>query len=890
MFKGIRFMRKFGIALVWTVAVVASVAWAQDRTPKVAVLPFVVQGLQDIPAIQRQVGEVLVKRLEDEGIRTVEYQTVERSFRPGEAVRTEQQARAAARKLQADFAIMGTLNQIGNSISLDARLVDVSGGRRTELLFAEERGMENLAAAGNSIVQQMTVHLLAKAVIADVQVRGNDRIESEAIKLNVKSKKGEVLRPEQVREDIKAVYKMGFFEKVETEVSDSPGGKILTFVVEENPSVQEVQVKGNKKLKEKDILAAISTRAFTVLQRNVVAEDVQKIVKLYHQKGYFNADVTSSIEFPREPRKAKVTFSIRENKKVLIDTINFSGNKSYSSRKLRSVMQTKEENFLLSLFSDRGVLQRDILETDIDRLTVFYHDRGFMDARIGAPEITKREDGFTITIPVEEGERYKVSGVKITGDTIDEPEKLKKKLQSKEKHFFSREKLRKDMETLSRAHMDEGYAHTDVKPAVKQEPSDRTTEITYEVDKKEMVHIGLVYISGNTKTRDKVIRREMRLAEGDLFSATKMEESLNALKKLDFFEEVEVIPTETEQSGIMNLHVKVKEKLTGSISVGGGFSSDSGAFASGEVIQRNLFGRGQYVGVKAFVAQEAQRYILSFTEPRLFDTYFSAGFDVYNWLKEYNDFTKDAVGFRLKFGYPFGKYSKILGYYTYEEADVTDVSNTSSVYIRSQQGYNTKGSMTFAVERDSTNNPIAPSKGSISAMYWEIASKALGSDENFVKGEFRSGVFIPLFWKFVGHVRGQFGQIWEVDGKDTVPIYERYFLGGIDSLRGFQWGDVGPRDPVTNEVIGGLTYGVLNVEVLFPLLEKFGIRGVVFFDAGNAYLDFDDVDLNDVRTDVGAGIRWNSPFGPIRVELGYNLDPKPDEDKYQIQFSGGAFF
>ncbi|NLI80073.1 MAG: outer membrane protein assembly factor BamA [Deltaproteobacteria bacterium] len=883
-------MRRFGIATVLTIAVITSLGWAQERSPKVVVMPFAVQGQPDVTATQGQIGEILVKRLEAEGIQTVDYQTVARSFRAGEAVRTEEQARAAARRFQGDFAVMGTLNQIGGTISLDAKLVDASGRKRTELLFAEERGLENLAAAGNSVVQQMTVYLLSKAVIADIQVRGNDRIESEAVKLNIKSKKGEVLRPEQVREDIKSVYKMGYFEKVETEVTDSPAGKILTFVVQENPTIQEVQIKGSKKVKEKDILAAISTRAFTVLQRNVVAEDVQKIIKLYHQKGYFNVDVTSSIQFPRDPRKASVTFNIKENKKVLIDTINFTGNKTYSARKLRSVMQTKEEHFLLSMFSERGVLQKEILETDLDRLTVFYHDRGFMDARIGAPEIVKREDGFTITIPVDEGERYKVSGVRITGNTIDEPEKLQKALQSKPKEFFSREKLRKDIDTLSRVHMDEGYAHTDVKPAVKQEPSDRTTDITFEVDKKEMVYIGQIYISGNTKTRDKVIRREMRLAEGDVFSATKMEASLNALKKLDFFEEVEVIPSSTDQSGIMNLHVKVKEKLTGSISVGGGFSSDSGAFASGEVIQRNLFGLGQYLGVKAFVAEEAQRYIITFTEPRLLDTYFSVGFDVYNWLKEYNDFTKDAIGFRLKTAYPFGKYSKVLAYYTYEEADVTDVSRTSSIFIRSQEGYNTKGSLTAGVERDSTNHPVMPTKGSISVLSWEFANEALGGEDNFVKGEFRSGTFIPLFWKFVGHVRGQFGQIWELDGKDTVPIYERYFLGGIDSLRGFQWGDVGPRDPATNEVIGGLTYGVVNVELLFPLLEKYGIRGVVFFDAGNAYLDIDDVDLSDVRTDVGAGIRWNSPFGPIRVELGYNLDPRDDEDEYQIQFSGGAFF
>lgn len=875
-------MYKLRIVLLLAVALISSVAWAQSRTPKVAVVPFAVQGQEDVRKTQALIGEILVKKLEEEGIATA-------GFQPGEAVRNEEQARAVGRRVQANYAIMGTLNQVGNSISLDSKLVDVSGRKGSEILFAEARGMENLASAGNSLVQQMTVHLLAKAVIADVQVRGNERIESEAIKLNIKTKKGEVLRPDQVREDIKAVYKMGYFEKVDTEVTDSPAGKVLVFVVRENPTVQEVHVKGNKKVKEKDILAAISTKAFTVLQKNVVTEDVQKIIKLYHQKGYFNADVTSGVEFPRDPRKAVVTFSIAENKKILIDKIAFTGNKTYSARTLRGVMQTKEKNFLFSLFTERGIMQKEVLDTDVDRLMVFYHDRGFMDAKVGAPEITRKEDGMVITIPVDEGERYRVTGVRIAGDTLDDVEKLQKKLQSKPKQFFSREKLRKDVDVLSRAHMDEGYAHTDVKPAVKQEPSDQTTDITYDVNKKELVHIGQIYISGNTKTRDKVIRREVRLAEGDLFNATKLEKSINALKKLDFFEEVEIVPTETDQAGIMNLHVKVKEKLTGTISVGGGYSSDSGAFVSGEITQRNLFGKGQYIGLKAFFAEEAQRYILTFNEPRLLDTYLSAGFDVYNWLKDYNDFTKDAVGFRLKLAYPFGNYSRIIGYYTYEQADVRNVTGTSA-YIMSQEGWQVKGSVTVGAERDTTDHPFWPTKGSMTGLTWEFASDALGSDTNFVKMEFRTGTYVPLFWKFVGHVRGGFGQLWEPDGLNTVPIYERFFLGGIDSLRGFKWGDVGPKDPVTGDIIGGLTYGLVNVELLFPLLEKFGIRGVVFFDAGNSFLDIDRFDVSKFRTDVGGGIRWNSPFGPIRVEVGYNLDREPGEDSFQFQFSGGAFF
>lgn len=890
------------LVLIW-LAAMSSVALAQDQAPKVAIMPFVVHGQEETPATQKMISDLLNRQFATEGIKTVDPLEVQRALRPGESVQSEDQARAVGRRIGADFALIGSFNQIGNSVSLDAKLVDVSGRKKTEVLFAEEKGMENLAAAANGITQQAAVHLLAKALIADVRVKGNERIEAAAILLNVKSKKGELLKPAQVSEDIKAIYKTGFFEKVDADVSDSASGKILIFVVQENPTVQEVLIKGNKKIKEKDIQAAISTKPYTLLQRNVVSEDVQKIIKLYHQKGYFDVDVKSSIAFPKDPRKAVVTFTIVEHKKVYIKEISFKGNKHFSNRKLRGVMQTKEKS-ILSLFTDRGILQRDILETDIDRLTVFYHDKGFMDAKVGSPEISHRPDGFHIEIPVEEGERYKVKDVKYTGDTLENSKDMPKNLKIKTSDYFSREYLRQDIERISRAYMDEGYAHTEVSPNVTRNPSNETTEINFQVKKGEKVRIGRIFITGNTKTRDKVIRRELKINEGDLYSSTKLEKSIGALKKLDFFEDVEIVPSETPQSGIMDLHVKVKEKLTGTISVGGGYSSDDGLFASGEINQRNLFGRGEYLGLKLYFGQQAQRYVLSFTEPWVADTPWTAGIDLYNWLRDYSDFTKDAKGFRMRASYPFGQYSKLNTYYTFEDVKMQNVDSALStatdlvsLMSLSQQGI--KSSVTIGAERDTTDNPFLPTKGSVNSISAEYTTPYFGSDFDFLKTEVHSGWYFPLFWKFVGFVRGEAGWIVETGNKD-VPIYERFFLGGINSLRAFNWGDVGPQERVTvvnankqvqtDVVVGGFEYAMANFEFLFPLVEKLGMRGVIFFDAGNAYSKDAGIDFSDIRTDAGAGIRWNSPLGPLRIEWGYNLDPREGESQSKWQFSTGAFF
>ncbi len=853
-------------------------------------MPFVMHGQQDAGKTQKAVDEVFARLGAREGMKIIDPQEVHRAA--GGAVQSEGQARSVGGRLGAAYVLFGSFNQIGESISIDAKLVDVSGKKSPIALFAEEKGVENLAGAAGKIVHQMGIQVLSKAVIADIKVKGNDRIEADAVKGAAKSKKGEILKAEQVSEDIRSIYKLGYFEKVDAEVADSAAGRVLTFIVQENPSVQEVRINGHKKIKEKDILAAIATKPYTVLQRNVVSEDVQKIIKLYQQKGYYNAEIASKIDFPKDPRKASVSFNIKENKKVYIKKINFVGNKNFSPRKLRGVMQTKQKS-ILSLITDRGILQRDILETDTDRLTAFYHDEGYMDAKVSAPDAALKDNGFHITIAIEEGQRYKVTNIDLTGDELEKSDtKIMKKLKLKPKSYFSREKVRSDIDLVTKAYMNEGYARVEVDPQIKRDQEEHTTNITFKVVKKDVIRIGQIYVTGNTKTRDNVIRRELKISEGDVFSAKKIEDSLTRLKKLDYFEDVAITPTDTDQREIMNLHVKVKEKMTGQISVGGGYSSDDGLFTSGQVQQRNLFGKGQYIALKGYLGQEAQRYMLSFTEPWLFGRPISAGVDVYNWIRAYQDFTKDAIGFRLRAGYPVGQYSRISGYYMFEKAKAYDINkNLSQAAKDSLALFNWKSSVGFSFERDTTDHPFLPTKGTYVGAAAEYTGKAIGADYDVFKHEYKAGIYHPLFLSLIGHIRGEVGFL-HTSGSafDDLPLWERYFLGGINSLRGWEFAEVGPRD-FRGNVIGGTSYAVANIEVLFPVMEKYGIRGVVFFDAGNAFNAGDKItDIDKYRKDVGAGLRWNSPFGPLRIEIGYPLDRQPGDDSYQWQFSAGAFF
>lgn len=888
------------LTLTLVLAALLPTAWAQTGELKVALAPFKIYSQESLPKIQDALRDTLTQQLKEEGVPVAEAEETRKAIAGLgiTTVETEAQARTLGQKLRANRVIYGTFSKVGNHISVDAKLVDVQGAKKTEVLVADEDGLENLAAALNKIRQQATVHLLAKAIIAEVRVRGNERIEAEAIKSAVKSAKGEVLRPAQLRDDVKAIYQLGYFEEVQAEESDGPGGKVLTFVVKEKPSVAEVRVKGNKKIKEKDILAALQTKAYTVLQMNVVNDDVNRIIKLYQEKAYNNVEVTSNVEFPRDPRQALVIYNIKENNKMYINKITFAGNKYYSARKLRGVMQTKEKMILISLVTDRGVLQEEKLNSDVDRLAAFYNDNGFMDAKVGTPKVNRQKDGFVIEIPIEEGERYKLTTVEVAGDALDNPKvNLVKQLKSKPKEYFSREKLRKDVERVSREYMDEGYAYADVQPQVQRDPATHTASIRLQVRKGEKMHIERVTVAGNTKTRDQVIRRQVKLAEGDQFSSTNLERSSINIKKLDFFETGEITPSEGSRPDAMNLNVKVKEKSTAAVSIGGGYSSDEGLFAGGEVYQRNLFGTGQALGLKTQVSQLGQRYILNYMNPYFMDTDYAIGFDIYKWDRQYTDFTKDSQGFVLKTGHPFGNFSRLLAFYNFENAKVTDVPLDASSFITSQEGWQRKSSVTVSAERDTTDHPFMPTRGSLNSLAVELSSPAIGSDFGFASYTINSGWFFPLYGQLVGYVRGKFGYMQEFDVNNPIPVYDRFFLGGINSHRAFDWGELGPHDPTTitpanplGDEIGGLAYGLVTTELLFPLVEKLSMRGVVFFDWGNAFLTWEDFNFGEFRPGAGVGVVWGSPFGPLRVYWAYNLDKQPGESQYKFQFAMGYYF
>jgi outer membrane protein insertion porin family len=463
-----------------------------------------------------------------------------------------------------------------------------------------------------------------------------------------------------------------------------------------------------------------------------------------------------------------------------------------------------------------------------------------------------------------------------------------KKLKISSGEVFNGSRVTKGIEAIREIYGDEGYANAEFDPLTRIDEEEKKVDLRVDIRKNDPVYIERIDITGNVRTRDKVIRRELEVLEGSLFSSSGLKKSRNNLRRLGYFEDVTFEQSEGSLPDRMKLDVKVKERPTGAFSLGVGYSSFDKLIGTASVSQANLLGTGIKVSFSVLLSGSSSRFNLSFTEPWLFDKPLSAGFDIFDTSRDFPDFSIEEKGGGVRFGFPLYKRT-IRGFLNYklEEVDVSDVAPEASNIIREQEGTRTVSSIKALVRRDTRDDAFFPTEGSLSSISAEFAGGFLGGNTSFVKYEAGAVKFFPLFWDTTFAVRGSLGFVDGFEGQDE-PIYERYFLGGINSLRGFESRSVGPRDPVTDEIIGGNIKMVGNLEFLFPILSVRNLRGVIFFDIGNAYED--RIDFDDLRKGVGAGIRWFSPLGPLRVEWGYNLSRREDEKASLWEFTVGSAF
>ena len=739
--------------------------------------------------------------------------------------------------------------------------------------------------------------------IVEVVVKGNRRIEKAAILNVVKIQAGDVLAADKSDNDIRAIYKLGHFQDVQVATEESDKGTVLVYAVTEKPIVRSIVFAGNKELTTDKLKEALEFKQNSIFGTKELAKSVTKIKKMYGDEGYYLAEVEPAVVKSSSTDLA-VTFKITEGNKILIRTIHFDGNKAFSNRKLRGVMETQEKWFL-SWLTSAGTYKEEVLKNDTALIADFYMNNGFINVKVGEPvvKLADAKDALEAYIGITEGDQYSVGEIGFKGELLEPAADLKKKLKSETGELFSRAILRNDIFALTDVYADKGYAFANVNPLTKADSDKKIVDLTFDMEKGELVHFERITVAGNPKTRDKVIRRELRVTEGELYSATGIKRSKQQLMNTGYFEEATIATTKGSSATKLNVDVNIKEKPTGTFSIGGGYSSLDGIIGQGSVQQANFLGLGLKANLSGSIGGKSQTYSLGITDPYFMDSRWTLGGDVYRSERDYTDYSRRLTGGDIKAGYPINDFVGTFFMYKYELKDIYN-PNISYQTLNFQDptnyplGNSTTSSVFGSITRNTTDYRLDPSSGMINSFSAEYAG--LGGDNKYARYIGDTTWFHPLYKKLIFSSKLTLGYIQDV-GK-PVPIDEKFYLGGIFSLRGYKARTVSPvKSQLSKDIngnssteqiyLGGNKEVFGNMELTFPLLQEVGVKGVVFFDYGNAYGESTKM-FSSVLMSYGGGIRWASPIGPLRLEYGIPLNPRTtlDSSSGRFEFSIGSLF
>ncbi len=866
-----------------TVSELAQAVTAQ----KTAFLPLKINA-EDAARIQVSVDKAFEETLADQGFtmisrkqaaRLVNYQG---SWPPPASV-----LKKVAANTGLDYVAVGSLTQIGGQISVDMEVFDALSPVAPRLLSREGRSLQGIDLIFSETLADVVRFTHRDRIVHSIAPAGNERIDSGAILRKITTKPGDFYNPSALRKDLKSVFSMGYFDNVEIEVNDSDNGKDVIFRVQEKPLISSFTVTGTDEISEKDVLEAANIKKNTILNPAKLNDAIQRIKGLYKSKGYYNTEAVAKLSYP-SPKNVEVRLVITEGKKMSIAEINFVGNSAYDDGDLEDVIQTSSWN-IFSWLTEGGILRMDVLQQDAARLGAFYNNHGFLEARVAAPKVEEKDGDLYVTFTIDEGARYRVGTVAVEGDLIEDKDILLSKMKIRQEEYLNRKVLREDRLRLTDIYAEHGYAFAEANPAIQKSSQGKRVDITYRIEKGDLVHFNRIEIRGNTRTHDNVIRRDLLVEEGGVFDSRAIRHSTKRLQRLGFFEDVTVTPQPTANEDQMNVIVDVKEKSTGQFSVGAGYSSSDKLMFMGEISENNFLGMGTRLSLSASLSAVTNRFNLSYTDPRLFDSNVSAGIDAFNWTREYTDYTKDSWGGGLRFGHHLWEQWRIFYGYTWSNTTLSDISEDASDFILRSKDINVTSSIRVSVSRDTRNRRFNPSTGSKNVFSIKYAGGILGGDAEFTKIEGTTSWYFPMPFSTVLHFKAAAGQAFENED-DKLPVYENFYLGGMNSIRGFRSSSVSPIDPTNDEKYGGDKMWYSTLEVNFPLLTEAGLYGVAFTDVGNVYAAEDNWEFSEIKKSAGLGVNWMSPMGPLRLIWAYNLDKKEGDEDATWDFAMGGNF
>ena len=725
--------------------------------------------------------------------------------------------------------------------------------------------------------------------VEEIRIEGIQRIERETILSYMKVRIGDPFDPERLDQSLKDLFATGLF----TDVTLRREGGALVVSVIENPIINRLAFEGNSKIKDEDLAQEVRLRPRIVYTRTRVQNDVKRILDLYRRSGRFAATVEPKV-IPLPQNRVDLVFEINEGSVTRVRRISFIGNRVFSDSRLRGVIRTIESRWWRILTAE-DTYDPDRLSLDRELLRRFYLSNGHADFRVASAvaELTPDRKDFFVTFTIEEGERYRFAKVDVATRIRGlDPETLRPLMTVEEGEWYDADQVEDTINNLTDEVGNRGYAFVEIRPQIQRNREDFTIDVSFNIEEGPRVFVERIDISGNTRTLDEVIRREVRLAEGDAFNTSKLHRSQTRIRNLGFFESVEVasVPGSAPDRTVIN--VEVEERSTGQVSVGAGYSTDLGGIGDFGVSEANLLGRGQELKAQFTLSQRTQEIDLSFTEPYFLDRDLSAGVDLFRITRDLGDessFSQRTLGFALRMGYEIVDPLRQSLKYSLARDELTNIDQTTSVFIREQEGTSITSTLGQELLYDRRDNRFDPTEGYFIRFDNQFAG--LGGSVRFVRNRLNGGTYIPLEEEWVLSFTMDAGLIFGL-GQD-VRVQDRFFLGG-SSLRGFQIAGIGPRDASTGDSLGGNRFYAGTTELTFPigLPKELGILGKLFTDFGSVG-DSDSrgsgvLAEESLRASIGTGIAWSSPFGPIRIDFSVPILKESFDKEEVVRFSFGT--
>lgn len=723
------------------------------------------------------------------------------------------------------------------------------------------------------------------AVLKDIRVEGTRRIETATVMTYLNMKTGDDITPKDLDAATKTLFATGLFSDVDISFDD---GTAIIHVVE-NPIIYTISFEGNDDLDSDILKTEVLLKPRMVFTQRKLQNDVERLQEIYKRNGRFTAQITPKI-IEKDQNRVNIVFQIKEGEKALVKKIVIHGNNAFSDDILKEKLITKESAWYRFLAST-DTYDPDRLNYDKELLRRFYLQEGYADIAIkkATADMAEDKENFIITFEVEEGKKYHFAepSLKVSLPEYQQDETLQQLISFQAGDTFNTNEVEDTIDALTDALANKGYAFVDITPSYQKDEKTQTISLVFNVTEGEKVFINRIHITGNSRTLDKVIRREFRSNEGDAFHAAKLRRSRQRIENLDYFSRVELStqPVVGDDSKV-DVALDLAEKSTGAFNIGVGWSSYDGLMFETGIQERNILGTGNIVGINALISERETQYAIGLTNPYFMDKNLLAGVDVFRTTRDNEDsssYSYETVGGSVRFGWDYTDRVRHSVRYTLREDNITDIE-TNSIYIREQEGRNLVSLIGQEISYDKRDSRINPTQGYYTSLGLDLAG--IGGDSKFVRVNLTGIRYYPVMEEVVLSLRADAGHIWGLGGQD-VRINDRYFLGDA-SLRGFEYGGVGARDKATDDALGGNWYLTGSAEVSFPigLPKELGIKGKLFTDAGfigkpNNY-DPATMDYSGkMRIAAGTGILWQSPMGMINLDFSWPI-LKEKHDKTQV--------